>query len=308
MGGIPLEPRKLLSPPALVKMENLFKSLPIRLKFENIEGASSYRIILAKDKEMKDILKEGVIVKDKLFEAAGIDDGAYYLQSTSIDRDGIEGLPLDPVMINVRVHPIAPFISSPADGSEARQKKMKFSWLKVVDAESYDLQISEDRDFRTVVADTRNKGTEYTALLEYKTYFFRLRSIAADGYEGMWSDVQHFVVLSPPPSPPLEKPTIEKNEITIRWHDIGPGFSYHFQMAKDPGFNEIIVEKNIKAPFIVLQKPYKPGLYYVRTSSVGANDYEGGFSQPQSFEVKRGFPFGIVGIIGAVGIILLLAL
>lgn len=149
---------------------------------------------------------------------------------------------------------------------------------------------------------------EYTAPLEYRTYFFRLSSIAADGYEGMWSDVQSFVVLSPPPSPPLDKPTLEKNEITIRWHDLGPGFSYHFQMARDPGFNEITAEENIKTPFIVLQQPHKPGIYYVRASSVDANDYEGSFSQPQSFEVKRRFPVGIIGIIGAAGIILLLAL
>ncbi len=308
IGEPPLAPRKLLSPPPPVNMEPLFKTLPIRLKFAEVEGASSYRIILSRDRGMKDVQKEGVIGKDALFEVTEIDDGNYYLQSTSIDSDGIEGLSLDPLQVNVRIHPVPPFINSPTDGSEYRQKTMKYSWLKVIDAASYHLQIAEDKDFSIVVADAKIKETEYTVSLEYKTYFFRLSSIATDGYEGMWSDVQSFVVLSPPPSPPLDKPTLGKNEITIRWHDLGSGYSYHFQMANDPGFNEIIVDKNIKTPFIVLQKPDKPGIFYVRTSSVGANDYEGSFSQPQSFEVKRKFPIGIVGIIGAVGIILLFAL
>lgn len=308
MGGLPLEPRKLLSPPQLVSMEPLFRTLPLRFKFAGVEGASSYRISLSGDREMKDILKESVTGKDALFEVSGLDDGAYYLQSTSIDNDGIEGLPLEPVIVNVRVNPVAPFINSPTDGSEYRQKSIKFSWLKVIKAVSYHLQIAEDKDFSIVVADAKTKETEHTAPLDYKKYFFRISAIAADGYEGMWSDVQRFVVLAPPPSPSLDKPILEKDQITIRWYDLGPGFSYHFQMAKDPGFNEIIVDKNIKTPSIVLQQPEKPGTYYVRTSSIGANDYEGDFSQPQSFEVRRRFPIGIVGIIGSIGIILLLAL
>jgi hypothetical protein len=307
MGKPPLAPRELLSPPPPVEMESNYRALPIRLAFAGVEGASSYRIILSRDSKMKDVLKESVIGKDALFEVAEIDDGAYYLQSSSIDSNGIEGLPLDPVKINVSIHPVSPFINSPTDGSEYRHKTMKCSWLKVVDAASYHLQIAEDKDFKVVVADAKLKETEYTARLEYKTYFFRLRSIAADEYEGMWSDVQRFVVLSTPPSTPLDQQPLEKNEITIRWHDLGPGFSYHFQMAADHRFNEIVVDKNVKTPFIILQKPDKPGTYYVRTSSVGANGYEGSFSQPQSFEVKRRFPVGIAGIVGAVGIILLLA-
>jgi hypothetical protein len=47
MGGLPLLPRKLLSPPLPVTMEPMFKTLPIRLKFAGVEGASSYRISLS---------------------------------------------------------------------------------------------------------------------------------------------------------------------------------------------------------------------------------------------------------------------
>lgn len=306
-GSPPMLPKKLLYPPHPIKIQEPYKKLPIRLNFSTIEGAASYRISFSRDITMKDIFREGIIRLDGIFEVAQIPDGLYYIQSTSIDNDGIEGIPLDPIPVKIRVNPMPPFINSPVDGSEHRQKTINFNWLKVMDAERYHLQIAKDMDFNNIIIDQVIKDTGYSVSLDYQTYFFRISSIAADSYEGGWSDIQRFDILPPPPVPPVDKPELGKNEITIRWHNMGDEFAYHFQMSKDPEFKEILIDKHLQKPFIALKKPEEEGIYYVRISSIDAKNVEGDFSQPQSFEIKSSLKYGILGVFGLLGIIMLLA-
>ena len=60
-------------------------------------------------------------------------------------------------------------------------------------------------------------------------------------------------------------------------------------MAKDDAFDEILVNKKLTKPEITLEKPVDAGKYYVRTSAVDAEGYEGVFSEPQIFEVKSNY-------------------
>ena len=121
--------------------------------------------------------------------------------------------------------------------------------------------------------------------------------MAEDGYEGAWSDVLRFKIVPPPPSPPLDKPAMEKDRINIRWRNLGPEFTYRFQMSRDEDFREVITDKLVQQPEIGMDKPKEPGTYYVRTSAVNQKGHEGAFSDPQSFEIEKGFPYAILGII-----------
>ena len=58
----------------------------------------------------------------------------------------------------------------------------------------------------------------------------------------------------------------------------------------------------------MIQVKKKPGTYYVRTSSVDSGGYEGSFSSPQSFEIKRGFFLEFLGLTGILGLIFFLAI
>ncbi|MGC8809318.1 MAG: FecR domain-containing protein [bacterium] len=287
-GEPPLKPRQLLPPPAPVDLELLYKSMPISIKFTSVEKAVFYRIMLARDKEIKDIVDEKVVKPEEKFFLAGIEDGLYYLQSQSIDDLGIEGFPSPPVELRIRINPFPPYIESPARGAELKKKSVTFRWLKVADAANYHLQIAAESEFKTLIIDKKDiKETEFIAEnLEFKTYWFRLRSIAADGYEGLWSDPLSFTILPPPPAPPLEKPAVGKEEITIRWRDLGKGIHYQFQMARDRDFQQILHTQKVEKPEITLPKPKEIGTYYVRTKAIDPDGYAGDFSAPQSFEIK----------------------
>jgi hypothetical protein len=77
-------------------------------------------------------------------------------------------------------------------------------------------------------------------------------------------------------------------------------------MAGDAEFKVLLADEILDKPMITLQRPEHAGTYYVRTSSIDAKGYEGSFSKPQSFEIKQKFPYEVLGIMGALGLIILL--
>ena len=76
--------------------------------------------------------------------------------------------------------------------------------------------------------------------------------------------------------------------------------TYHFQMAKDEAFKKILVDDTLVKPEITVQKPKESGTYYIRTSAIDTEGYEGDFSEAQTFEVKSKYlylPAGIMALI-----------
>lgn len=301
----PMKPRKLLPPPLLLHREPIYKTMPLTLSFTEVEGAFSYRIMVTRDSAGKDILKEKVIKPLERAEIGGVDDGEYFLISQSIDADRLEGVPADPVELRVRTNPLPPFIQSPVDGATPRDRRVGFKWLKVKDAVNYHLQIAEDREFVRIVLDKNDVAdTEFISPpLEFKPYFFRVSSVADDGYEGIPSDIQGFTIVPPPSAPVVEKPEVEGNGIRLRWRNLGEGITYRFQMSMDSEFRNILMDRKVEMPEITFPRPEEPGIYYVRTSGIDREGYEGDSSLPQSFEVKKRFPLGIIGILGAMGLL-----
>ena len=294
----PVAPVKLLLPPALMNLQPLYRAMPLDFQFESIPGATSYRLMLARDKVFNDVVKNKVIKPQETLKIVGVEDGTYFLQSRSIDALGLEGPALEPVEVKVRINPLPPFIQSPSEGADLREKVVRFEWLKVAKAVRYHLQVAEDRKFQVIVADAKDiSGVSYKlASLDFKTYYYRLSSIAADGYEGLWSDILSFDIIPPPPSPPVEKPEMGDEELRVRWRDLGDGITYHFQMSKDQAFKEVLRDEKLTKPEITFEKPGEVGTYYVRTSAIDAEGYEGDFSEPQSFEVKGKYPYLPAGI------------
>ena len=306
-GSPPREPKKLLPPPSLTDRKPVYKKMPLRLTFQETKGFILYRAVLVRKSDCKDIMYEQMLKPGEPFEITELEDGNYFVQAAGIDELGLEGIPSEPIEITVRVNPVPPYINVPVAGAEYREKSITCKWLNVQDAERYQVQIAEDEQFDRIRIDRDDiKGLELeTGQLDYSTFFFRIRSIANDGFEGEWSDSIQFTLVPPPPAPPVEKPEIDKKEVTIRWKDLGEGFRYHFQMAMDEQFEDVIVDRIVDMPEQTLEKPKSAGMYFVRISSIDMKGYEGSFAKPQSFEVKQ-FPYSIVTMISAFFLIIFL--
>ncbi|MBN1445324.1 MAG: FecR domain-containing protein [Candidatus Omnitrophica bacterium] len=223
-GKPPTPPQKLLAPPVPVELsDSIYTRLPINLSFDAVEEAVSYKVALAKDKDIKDIVREKVIAPQETFEIRDVEDGTYFIQTASIDKRGFEGMPSETFRVRIRLNPSAPFIEIPRDEGIYTGTSLTCIWLKVPDASGYRVRITEHiqtgkhtETTRVVLDKSDISATEYTIEnIPLKRYYFQVRAVAADGYQGEWSEIIHFTLKMPPPqlSPgtpePLEK---EQNE------------------------------------------------------------------------------------------------
>ncbi|OPY86915.1 MAG: FecR protein [Syntrophaceae bacterium PtaU1.Bin231] len=296
-GEPPLPPRKLLPPPAPVGLQAIFNTAPA-LRFSAVEGASAYRIMAVKDREGKHVLKEKIVKPDDTLNITGLPDGAYHLLTQSIDAIGLEGPPSEAYPLVIRVNPIPPMTQTPQDGAKLKGAVPEFQWLAVSDADRYHMQIAEDRDFRTVVLDRAEvKGSTFRpdGPLPYKPHFFRIRSVARDNYQGAWSDPLSFFLFPLPPVPSVDQPAVSKEEIRLKSRNLGEGFRYHFQIARDRQFQQLLVDTKTEKPEITIKRPKEAGTYHVRIGAIDRDGDTGGFSAPQSFEVPKGFPYEWLG-------------
>lgn len=307
-GEPPLPPRKLLISPELLDALPLYRALPVNLRFSQVDGAKSYKVSLSADIEGKSLIREIRIHRGDAVNFTGLDDGVYYIHSLSLDELGIEGFPSEAQKMTVRVNPLPPFLQSPVDGSSFKGKTVSWQWLSVRGAVRYDLEISPDREFQRDVLRAQSSETSYQKeFQDFGTYYFRIRSVAADHYEGLWSDTLSFNLIPPPPAPPLEKPALDGKEIRIRWKDQGAQMSYRIQVAKDEQFLKPILIQTVNRPEMAMPRPSESGTYYVRTSTIDSDGYEGGFSAPQSFEIKSDKEIWVVlGTYGFIALLLLL--
>ena len=195
-GEIPLKPQKLLPPPAPQNILPLYKSVPFEITFGHVKEAVAYRAIMAKEKDFKDIVKEQVIEPGDPLSVYVPEDGTYFLASRSIDTMGLEGLPSETATIKVRMNPLPPSIVSPMNNGRYSDDMPLFEWLTVQDAVRYHLQIAQDRTFAKVVVDQQAlRDTQYEPRqFEPGTYYFRICSVASDGYAGEWSDILSFTI------------------------------------------------------------------------------------------------------------------
>lgn len=297
-GSIPMAPESLLLPPALKDLAPIYQSLPVQFGLAPVEKAVSCRVILAKDPDMKDVVKEDVVKRGDPVPQAMLLDGRYYCQVLSINATGLEGIASRAVPFEVRTNPLPPFIQRPLDGSKIKTDSVELEWLNVGDAASYEVQVSRQPDFKNFYkrVDGIKSNGQSIELDGYTDYHFRVRSIAGDGFEGLWSDGLRFSFVAPPKSPSAEVPTMDEDSISLRWQDLGPGISYQFQMAKDPLFTKIIIDKKTEQADINFDKPEDGGTYYVRIKAIDPEGYEGEFSPAQTFEIEK-FPYIKVGAI-----------
>jgi hypothetical protein len=307
-GTAPTAPRNLLLPPKLVDYRPIYKDMPLKFTFEEVPGMFSIRGMITNDRDGRNILDEKVIKQKESLEFINLSDGTYYLFYQGIDELGIEGFQSQPYEVKLKANPLPPLVQLKGDELEFIGKSAEFKWLKVKDAARHHLQVAADKNFTSIVEERSDYKGEFfkTTTLEYNDYYFRISSIAEDGYEAGWSETIPFRLIPPPPSPKLDKPVVSDKDISLKWKNLGEGITYHFQIAKDMDFKEMFLDKKIDKSEINFEKPGDPGTYYVRTSSIDKKGREGDFSPPQSFEVKSKLLYGVLGFLTAVGITFLI--
>lgn len=148
----------------------------------------------------------------------------------------------------------------PGTGATDVSPRPVFQWSPVDGAASYDIQISESPDFTSLLEEqTGLQGTfwSYTGNLSYgRTYYWRFRSIEADGRAGGWIASAFTVITEPSLSTPLSTPApagISAPTETVR-KSYGLSAPGDFSPAPDAATGEVISPKQADSRAIELDK------------------------------------------------------
>jgi hypothetical protein len=154
-----------------------------------VEGVGSYLFELSSNQDFNPPDLSLTVRKTEITQPVA--EGVWYFRLTSILDDGRKGPPGHPSRIEVLPVPQVPQPKPPA----TEKGKLILAWHDVEGVAGYNLQVATDKDFQELVADEKTgKASLVLPRPPAGYYYFRLRSIDEEGYEGGFGAPQRFEV------------------------------------------------------------------------------------------------------------------
>lgn len=285
-GGAGASPVRPLPPaPGLSTLPTRYERVPLRFSWPAPPGAAGYRAQVFADEALNQRLLDGEFTEPAA-QWADLPDGRYLLQVRARDPQGLEGRS-GQLAFTLKARPEPPFTTQPRDEGHAYGERVEFNWTKAAAAQRYHLQVADDARFETVRIDRRDVGSERLALaLPPGRYHWRIASIAAGDDHGPFSDASSFELRETPPPVALEAPRDEGERLVFRWRARSSDDTYDVQVATDPAFTQLVLERRENLPELVLPRP-APGRYYLRVRTQQADGFTGAWGATQQFDVPR---------------------
>ena len=208
--------------------------------------------------------------------------------------------------------PPTPTILLPANMSETRPTAY-LDWQDVTDPSmpvTYSLQLASDPNFSNIVLKkegltdsdyTLNEEEKLAAVKQETPYYWRVKAIDSASNESEWSTPWSFYVAAPsvPALSPPETDSKAEPLAHFDWNDassLSPPIAYNLQIASDPNFSSIILEKKgiAESEYAISEEEELPAVkkeapYYWRVKAIDNEGNESEWSTAQSFYV--GFSF-----------------
>lgn len=282
-GQEPLPPVKLLPPPDIGYVPEIFTRVPLQFTLPELEPEQSYRTQIARTDEFLDILYDKVTT-NALIRGPDLADGAYSLRVRAIDANLIEGLNAQR-RVNVNAKPEPPFLVEPKEGAGVLiEESPEFVWSKRENIDRYHFQFAADEEFQQLLIDLSDVADTSVTVSEQQPvgkYYWRVAAIDEDG-DGPFSDGQLMRRILP--APELEAPEISDESLMIRSRKGLPGQRYHIQMAASEDFEDLILDQQAEEPIFEIPRP-DGGEYYVRIRTIDPDGFVGPFGAVQTIDV-----------------------
>lgn len=190
----------------------------------------------------------------------------------------------------------------PADGASVATITITLSWDASMDAEWYDVRISDDSSMSSPSQFTATESSIAITGLEIgATYYWQVRPVV-DGERGSWSDVWSFTVGSasgaPVPTSPVDG-TIYIDELPVlTWTSVRYSTEYWVQVSTDEDFTTIVIDAEVSTTsYSIDQGLEENATFYWR---VAGNDDDGWtewstvrtfFISPTTIQIHRAWTF-----------------
>jgi hypothetical protein len=286
--GAPPEPPRLLpAPPQDYVVEPLYRALPVRITAPDHRKARTIHLRITADEQGQQTVFEQDAAPGGAFTVATLPDGTYSAFLTAIDADQFESRPAGPLPLTIRTNPPAPMITSPNNDGILWGKHGRIEWLASNQATHYKLQLANDPDFRDLIDEREVTAAEYLSPeLQPGTYYFRVQSVAADGYTTLFSTPVAWKQKAEMSMGGME--ATANNKPVLQWPAMADGWSYDLQVADDEAFTQLIVDqKGLASTSYTMEQKLDPGTYHVRLRGVVQGEPATPWTPTQTMTVKR---------------------
>jgi hypothetical protein len=303
-GQAPTPPRRLLPAPELDALPQRIRELHWPLSWQPLDGASAYRVEIAADPEFKVLAWEQRSERTRV-PLPDLPDGDYRARVRGIDALGLEGR--DRVFgLTLDARPQPPVPLRPDEGRVLRGEAAELHWSDSADAERYLLEIAGDREFADILLKRADlAATRFTAegLDQPAVYHWRVSSIAGDGEVGPPSSERSWEVK---PVPAAVEPSLaaDDDRLVASWRPGHPQQSYRVQVALDPDFNQIELDRTLAEPRLGLEQ-VSGQVRYLRVRALEPDGYAGPWGTVQRIDPPPDATGWIVPALGILGLLLL---
>lgn len=292
-------PVPLLGPPAVAELPPVVTRVPIQLSFPALKGAVAYRAQIAPTEQFETLLFDGISPTPAV-RGPDLPDGDYVLRVRGIDARGLEGRDAQH-RFRLHARPEPPFLMQPVDRSIVLENALAFEWSEPQNAAAYHFQLAADERFATPLFDLAGQTRSRLTLdrpLEPGHYYWRVATRDAAGQYGPFGDPQSFRLQA---TPKLQAPEIATGAVTFRWSAGLPDQRYEFQLARDAGFEHVIVDQRISEPQLTVPRP-ESGFHYLRVRTIDPDGSPGPYGPTQRIDIppESYWPMGFIIILGLI--------
>ena len=196
-GEAPAAPVRLLGAPDLSRVAELQERPVVRIGFPALETATGYRVVVAEDADLRNVLVE-TAVRGPLVRIIDLRDGDYFYGVRGVDALGLEGRE-SRARFRLRARPLPPAPAGPVGDARVPPGPVELSWETAEDVASFRLQVASDERFSVLVIDREAvTGTRFAVEnLPPGRYWWRASSRRANGEQGPFGEPASFEVRAP---------------------------------------------------------------------------------------------------------------
>lgn len=272
--------------------------IPVKLEWNAVAEADSYRIQIATDEGFNDIKVDSGGITDAEISLNDLDHETEYfwqVQAVRVDTPGewseawqFTTKPMEPEVV---------YLESPEDGAEDVSRQPELTW-KTDFGNRYEIRIAGDEDFDNIIEDADELDDKsYTPedeLEENTTYWWKVRAEDNGDYTD-WSDAFHFTTLmEEPEAPVLSLPENEADDIempvSLEWNAVAEADSYYVRIATDADFDELVIDSvGIEATDFEFEDANHETEYFWQVQAIRV-DLPGEWSETWSFTTQAPSP------------------
>lgn len=270
IAGVKLKAPEIASPKAGTVFKTDQKTLAVTVDWNEVKGAESYQLAVARDEEFKDLAADKAV--DEGTATVDLAPGTYYAKVHALGAGKARGPDSATRRIDVKGELAAPVWEKPDAGQEFVMTgkdlpQVDLVYKGVEGAASYLVEVSTSDQFKKLVKTATPSDLKATVALPKGTYYARVRAVDATAAAGKPSEVLPFAVVrqeldAPDLIYPEDGDQLSRSKsVRLNWTKENAFTGYRVVMSRDPQFKNVVFDKTVEGDAQAVPVP-KSGKYY----------------------------------------------